>query len=505
MHCEPIMSCEERTMETIVIRQAYSQSDEKLVPIINEYLACGGDIDYQTKHGESLLGVTFRFQKMLSFRNLIDGGANTTPLGWPNGFLEIALSDAKDSNVPSSIDPKIQNKKGLTPFLFAVSLGYQNIAEELLSLTKKEGLKGGRTNYGPIYFAAEHQHSDMIDWLLSKGFDVNEASSFGETALFAAVELSAPDVAKKLIAAGADVNVRHNLSSQFKAFPPNYEGYVPSLEPNDYETVFTPMNQANDPETALLLYRAGASLKELSNDDVRRKVVGAANIQKQTIGQSEFKTHKYREFGQYNPELTDHPFWLEQIRTHDSGFTAFEKYSSKKRDCSNPATWSFSRFGQSITELSDGRWLLIAGEHEDSYDPDFCIYNDVVVISPNGDAVIYSYPEDVFQPTDFHTATLVDNIVLIIGSLGYVGKRTQGFSSVYSLNLETFEISKLRTRGGGPGWISDHDAKKIDGKIVISSGQVWKNSDLIANDEIWELSLSDYTWEKVGTEPNRAS
>ena len=494
--CEPTTPCKESTMEEAIIQQAYSQSDEKLLPLITEYLERGGDIDYQTKYGESLLGVTSRFQKMSSFRNLVDSGADQTPLGWPEGFMEIALSDAKTTSLPSTINPKIRNKKGLTPFLFAVSLGRKDIAEALLPLTEKEGFKGGRNSYGPIYFAAEHQHGDMIDWLISEGFDVNEASSFGETALFAAVEWSAPDTVKKLIDAGADVNVRHNLSSQLKAFPPNYEGYDPSLEPDDYETIFTPMNQANDPETALFLYRAGAPLKELSDDGVRRNLIGASKIQKQSIGQSEFEAHKYRKFGQSNPELTNHPFWLEQIRTHDSGFTAFERYSPNKRDYSRPATWSFSRFGQSITELPDGRWLLIAGEHEDSYDPDFCIYNDVVVIDPNGDAVIYSYPEEVFQPTDFHTSTLVKNTVLIIGKLGYFGKRNEGFTPVYSLDLQTFKISELQTNGEGPGWISQHDAKKVDGKIVISGGQVWKNSDLIPNNGTWELSLDELQWTK---------
>ena len=41
--------------------------------------------------------------------------------------------------------------------------------------------------------------------------------------------------------------------------------------------------------------------------------------------------------------------------------------------------WCFSRFGTSLTELPDGRFVQIGGEHEDFYDPDFCIYNDVTV------------------------------------------------------------------------------------------------------------------------------
>jgi hypothetical protein len=50
--------------------------------------------------------------------------------------------------------------------------------------------------------------------------------------------------------------------------------------------------------------------------------------------------------------------------------------------------WSFRRHGQTQTTLPDGRMLFVAGEHEDAYDRDFFIYNDVVVLGsrwPNRD------------------------------------------------------------------------------------------------------------------------
>lgn len=49
-------------------------------------------------------------------------------------------------------------------------------------------------------------------------------------------------------------------------------------------------------------------------------------------------------------------------------------------DMENP-DWPFSpvrcfqRFGSTVTVLPDGRLVHIGGEHEDEYDPDFCIYN----------------------------------------------------------------------------------------------------------------------------------
>ena len=43
----------------------------------------------------------------------------------------------------------------------------------------------------------------------------------------------------------------------------------------------------------------------------------------------------------------------------------------------------------------------MGGEHEDFYDPDFCIYNDVVVYDGHGDFTIYGYPKEVFPSHGF--------------------------------------------------------------------------------------------------------
>ena len=94
-----------------------------------------------------------------------------------------------------------------------------------------------------------------------------------------------------------------------------------------------------------------------------------------------------------------------------------------------PEMWSWflalaKRFGQSLTLLPDGLAVQIGGEHEDYYDPDFCIYNDVFVHERDGSITIYGYPESAFPPTDFRTATLVGDSIYVIGSLGSRGPVT---------------------------------------------------------------------------------
>jgi hypothetical protein len=111
-----------------------------------------------------------------------------------------------------------------------------------------------------------------------------------------------------------------------------------------------------------------------------------------------------------------------------------------------------------LTLLPDGRAVQVGGEHEDFYDPDFCIYNDVFVHEKDGTVAIYGYPEAVFPPTDFPTATLVGDFVYLIGSLGYQGTRRFGETPVYRLDIRTLRVDRLDTGGEAPGWIYEHRA-----------------------------------------------
>jgi hypothetical protein len=102
-----------------------------------------------------------------------------------------------------------------------------------------------------------------------------------------------------------------------------------------------------------------------------------------------------------------------------------------------------ARFGRG----PDGRVVYIAGEHEDYYDPDFYIYNDVVVIDRDGSIAINGYSRDVFPPTDFHSGTLVGGAIFIIGSLGYQHQRVVGSTPVFRLDIDTMIIGPVATTG----------------------------------------------------------
>ena len=214
--------------------------------------------------------------------------------------------------------------------------------------------------------------------------------------------------------------------------------------------------------------------------------------------------HEWRSprYGRSNPERLNNPLWEWLVRSGWSAYAVRRHFEPANATCAD-AGWTFARFGQSSTPLGDGRTVMIAGEHEDSYDSDFYIYNDVVVRRADGVPDIYGYPKEVFPPTDFHSATLVGNRIVVIGALGYPAERRPGVTPVFSLDLNTFEISHMATAGEPPGWIHRHTATlATDGRsMIVSGGKLARgepgSQELVENEDDWRLDLENWRWERL--------
>jgi hypothetical protein len=198
----------------------------------------------------------------------------------------------------------------------------------------------------------------------------------------------------------------------------------------------------------------------------------------------------------------DEPFWHAMIKAGVNGYIATKTFNGPSSFGGQPV-WCAERFGQSITFLPDGRIVQIGGEHEDSYDPDFCIYNDVFVHQPDGRALIYGYPQTVFPPTDFHTATLIDTHIYVIGCLGYYAAREYGRTPVYRLNTTTFEIRRIDCEGQAPGWIYGHIATlRASKEIEIRSGTIvtrqGDEEEHVQNENVFVLDAATRKWRRLG-------
>ncbi len=196
----------------------------------------------------------------------------------------------------------------------------------------------------------------------------------------------------------------------------------------------------------------------------------------------------------------DNPVWTWLIRSKINAYEAVDRYSAGSAFENGP-TWCFNRFGQSATRMPDGRVIHIGGEHEDHYDPDFHIYNDVVVIDASNEVSIYGYPRDVFPPTDFHSATLVGSDIYVIGRLGYQQDRRKKIDAIHILDTTTYRFRTLLTSGVTPSWLHEHRAETnaAGTYIRISGGKVDNDSlrMLVENLDTWELCLGTGAWTHI--------
>jgi len=204
--------------------------------------------------------------------------------------------------------------------------------------------------------------------------------------------------------------------------------------------------------------------------------------------------------GEKNPTKIKSKVWEWLVHSKLSAYAATQRLNGPSSFDEGPA-WCFDRFGQSVTELEDGRIIYIGGEHEDYYDPDFNIYNDVVVVYPDDTIDFYCYSKSDFPSTDFHSATRIENKIILIGSLGYPEERVIADTQIYILDLESYEMQKIKASGQSPGWIHEHNATLSSDKksILITHGKVDLGQEYSLRDNIddWKLNLVDWYWERL--------
>lgn len=226
------------------------------------------------------------------------------------------------------------------------------------------------------------------------------------------------------------------------------------------------------------------------------------------VTRAEFVRHSPVRRGRKNPSRVKNAAWEWMLRENHNAYMGREHFAAHD-DVETP-TWTFERFGCSCTALPDGRRVCIAGEHEDHYDPDFFIYNDVTVLTPRpGEPHVdartcgiemFGYSESAFAPTDFHTATLVGEKIWVIGNVGYPEDRRDGVTPVFRLDTATFAFEKVHTSGDGPGWLSRH-AASYDAEahaIDVGSGRIARGAKYGRNEKAFRLHLEDGRWERLG-------
>ncbi|QDT97715.1 ankyrin repeat domain-containing protein [Gimesia aquarii] len=384
----------------------------------------------------------------------------------------------------------------------------------------------GRNGENALMVAIVAKDSEKIKLLIEQGADPELTDDFNATALRHAVHANFVEGVRYLLKRGVDRGLhpkyalkkidygeitfdlsQSELPEELKGVMTKEE-WQESMEETSQMMAEMGQNPTVEPiigdvynvEILNLFLEAGDDLN-LAMPEMKRLLLGLSDKATFQSSPQDYQTYKSPKYGTQNPERMENPFWNDMIRIGCNAYRARGHFNDS--DSFDGTVWCYDRFGSSLTPLKDGRFVQIGGEHEDYYDPDFYIYNDVVVHDGKGIFEIYGYPKDVFPPTDFHTATLVGDWIYIIGCLGYPEQRVDGITPVYRLKVGSWKIETVNTTGEMPGWLYEHRASYDPTKNVIrvEAGkiQVIKKNDeaeLIPNAQQFELDLSSFKWRK---------
>lgn len=426
--------------------------DANLIETLRLLIEAGAPLSGKSSYGESALSVLSHLGRFDGVKILLDAGADESLLQWTPLAHAVALEGVEEVReaLAGTDQLEIQDRWSRTPFLMAFARGSTEIAEILADAGADQNAKDhvGRT---ALFHAVGARQADPVRWLLARGFAVDGADESGSSPLSEAVEADDWAMVDLLLSSGAD--------------------------PNHQQVGFSALASARSLSVATRLLGAGADPRELTNK-VQRLFTQREEVDEAMafagLCAADVERDRTRRYGTSNPDLMRVPFWNAMVRSGVSGYLAAKHLGLDEMDPKRPV-WCAQRFGQSMTTLPDGRIVQIGGEHEDGYDPDFCIYNDVIVHHPDGRFDIYGYPKQDFPPTDFHTATIIGDRIVVIGSVGYPGERLYGTTPVYVLDISTLRIAPLVTSGEMPGWISRHLATvESDSRIDIHGGKLMR-------------------------------
>lgn len=447
--------------------------DPTLLELIKLLISRGAPLNGVTKFQESALSVSSNNGRFDAVRLLLEAGADPAPLGWNELMRTIALGTLEELGelLKRKVTLATTDRWNRTPLLLSIQTGDISRVKLLLKAGARLAERG-RCGKTALMYTLDRDDQMMLKWLIAEGAEIDAVNEFGYTALIEAVMTPCdPEIIRTLLQSGAN--------------------------PQHQTPIGRAIQLAETPEIVWLLVAAGEDINLVSGES-RAKLLGLGYDGTITASKEDFEEGKYRKFGKSNPERMQVSFWQAMIRSGASAYAAKVQFQATEPPETEPV-WCFQRFGCSLSFLEDGRIVQIGGEHEDDYMPDFCIYNDIIVHNRDGSIDILGYPENIFPPTDFHSATVVGNSIYIIGALGYPRARILGLTPVYRLCCTSFSIERINVSGVQPGWIYKHRARLQDNRSIVVSGGVIISQENIQqpNTAEFALDLETWTWSRL--------
>lgn len=437
-----------------VLRAAFGCDEPpgRRLEVLRILVSRGARLDGRSSYAESAVGQAAARGRYDELGFLLDAGADASPLRWTPLHHAAAFGSIADveSAIAAGVPLDARDRTDRNAWHVALIAGRPEVAVHLRGRGVPSGLHGAhRRPY--LWFDPATARLAMVRVWLEEGWAPDAPYADDETLLDCAVTSDDVATASFLLDAGADVACGRR-------------GVDPWPQ--------RPLAEASSGAMIRRLLAAGGDPADLSSA-ARRTLLGldpeASDEPLRDVSREEFERGRRPRTGRANPERIDEPFWAAMLRAGVSAYRARCWFVGGRYEPQG-AVWCADRFGMSVTPLPDGRIVAIGGEHEDAYDPDFHIYNDVIVRDAAGGFTIHGYPHDVFPPTDFHTATLLDGAIFVIGGLGYHGQRKYGTTPVHRLDLETLRIEPVATIGDPPGWLYEHRADVAGPGVIVVRG-----------------------------------
>ncbi len=172
-------------------------------------VAQGADLEATDELQETPLITACRFGNAKLIPVLLGLGADVTHISKEKlTALWYAINSMKDVEIvklliAAGADANETYEYGDNPFLLAVSAQQPAVTNYLLTLTD-DVARMNRHQVCAIRFAAGYNDVDLVEKLLARGVDADQANNYGHTPLMSAAENNALAVAKILLAHGAD-------------------------------------------------------------------------------------------------------------------------------------------------------------------------------------------------------------------------------------------------------------------------------------------------------------
>ncbi|MEZ0324479.1 MAG: ankyrin repeat domain-containing protein [Fimbriimonas sp.] len=458
---------------TAMLNAVHGRGDR--MPMVLYLVSEGVELNAVSSYAETPIRSAYRLHRFEVVKVLIEAGADESPLKWTRLMRAVTIGSRAEIDVALGDNVELEATDAFGQTILELAFLRADFATAMTLVGMGAAMDLDRL----LHCAVIGGNTEAVSWLLDHGAEIEALDAIHATPLAAAAQSEDVDMVKLLLSRGAEpgsaIEDVDSESEKSAAILQALVDHSPGLVELDHE------------RKRFLLGLGEISEGPLLGISTRDYLAGRSPVE-----------------GRYNPEDITQPFRVAMIRAGVNAYCARKRFDEGKLRSYTPRVdpvWCAQRFGQSYTRMPDGRVILIAGEHEDSYDPDFCIYNDVFVFMPHGEITIYGYPYSVFPPTDFHSATLVGDAIFIVGSLGYAEQRG-GPTPVFRLDTNTYAIERIICSGRDPGWIYDLKATLVDRHLLrvrrpstatkrVLDKKRWEDVDT------FELDLDTRVWKEL--------